>query len=438
VVPVLHSPAMLLLFLACPDADTGTKADLSADTSSLDTSVEDIPSDTGDDSAADTAPPVDTADDTGVDTAMADTADTGEGATPIDCAREALSFDHEGELSSDTTWCAIDTVHIRGPVTVASGVHLAIEAGTTVHATWGTDGSPGELIVGQGATIDAVGTEDATIVIRPLGDGSDPTEFEGFEVVGYGRSPENPSDDPTDGSGVMSYIRVEYGGNTDAAIHFVSVGEGTEVDHLASLYSYDDAFEFDGGELDAKYLVAYEFADDGYQFEDGYDGHLHHCLAAEGGGAGITVRNRDPDDGGGHGDEPRTYANVNNFTIVNTYSEGIYLDNGGQGEFTNMLVSSPAECTLKVDDASVENLDEGLELGFAVLWQGTTTFCLTDLGVDISGYAHDYVVADPLLDGYELTPESPAWDPAYVDEDDDDQVGAFSDWDWSNGWAVPE
>ncbi|MBM4390475.1 MAG: hypothetical protein FJ090_05095 [Deltaproteobacteria bacterium] len=88
--------------------------------------------------------------------------------------------------------------------------------------------------------------------------------------------------------------------------------------------------------------------------------------------------------------------------------------------------------------ASLYSYDEGLGLGFAVLWESDTTFCLTDLGVDISGYAHDDVVADPLLDGYELTPESPAWDPAYVDEDDDDQVGAFSDGDWSNGWAVPE
>ncbi len=431
---------MLLLLFACANPGTESSADSPADTSvPVDTAVEDIPSDTSTDSAVDTAPPVDTSVDTAADdTAVGDTADTGEGGTPIDCAREATSFDHEGELSSDTTWCAIDTVLLRGPVTVAAGVHLAIEAGTTVHATWGTDGSAGELIVGQGATIDAVGTEDAPIVIRPLGDGTDSTEFEGLEVVGYGRSPDNPSDDPSDGSGVLSYIRVEYGGNTDASIHFVSVGDGTEVDHLASIYSYDDAFEFDGGEVGAKYLVAYEFADDGYQFEDGYDGHVHHCLASDGGGAGITVRNRDPDDGGGNSDEPRTYANVNNFTIVDTYSEGIYIDNGGQGEFTNMLVSSPADCTLKVDDASVENVDEGIELGFAVLWEGDTTFCLTDDGVDISGYAHDYVVADPLLDGYEPDPASPAWDPAYIDEDDDDQVGAFSDWDWSNGWGVPE
>ena len=74
--------------------------------------------------------------------------------------------------------------------------------------------------------------------------------------------------DDNDNSGVISYVRIEYAGfpfATDQEINGLtmgSVGRGTQIDHVQVSYSNDDSFEWFGGTVNAKYLVAYHGWDD--------------------------------------------------------------------------------------------------------------------------------------------------------------------------------
>ena len=93
----------------------------------------------------------------------------------------------------------------------------------TAAGLWG-----GLVICGKAITAQtALGTNDAM----------DP-EVEGLEGTYYG------GDDPEDDSGMLSYVRVWYGGGVVSAdseingITFYAVGSGTQVDHIEGMFIY--------------------------------------------------------------------------------------------------------------------------------------------------------------------------------------------------------
>lgn len=83
---------------------------------------------------------------------------------------------------------------------------------------------------------------------------------------------------------MLSYVRVEFAGfpfQTDKEINgitFGSVGSGTTVDHLQVSYSNDDSFEWFGGSVGCKYLVAYHGWDDDFDTDNGFSGNLQFLL----------------------------------------------------------------------------------------------------------------------------------------------------------------
>src|SRR5690606_16868952 len=83
-----------------------------------------------------------------------------------------------------------------------------------------------------------------------------------------------------DNSGTLRYVRVEYAGakiseaNELNAFTFGGVGSGTTLDHLQAYQGADDAFEFFGGTVDAKYLVSTATDDDAFDFDFGYRGRI--------------------------------------------------------------------------------------------------------------------------------------------------------------------
>ena len=95
---------------------------------------------------------------------------------------------------------------------------------------------------------------------------------------------EHGGSDDTDNSGILSYVRVEFAGNpfdTDQEINgvtFGSVGSGTQVDHVQVSYSNDDSFEWFGGSVNCKYLVAYHGWDDDFDTDNGFSGKVQFCL----------------------------------------------------------------------------------------------------------------------------------------------------------------
>ena len=64
-------------------------------------------------------------------------------------------------------------------------------------------------------------------------------------------------------------------------ITFGSVGSGTTIDHLQVSYSNDDSYEWFGGSVNCKYLVAYNGWDDEFDTDNGFSGKYNMaCLSA--------------------------------------------------------------------------------------------------------------------------------------------------------------
>lgn len=127
----------------------------------------------------------------------------------------------------------------------------------------------------------------------------------------------------TDNSGTLQYAIIEYAGWTfvpDVELNGLSlggVGSGTTIDHVQSHAGQDDAFEFFGGTVNTKFLLATAASDDNFDITFGFRGK-----------AQFVIIQQDPNDGDkgieADGTEtaatfantPRTHPQLWNFTII--------------------------------------------------------------------------------------------------------------------------
>ena len=106
-----------------------------------------------------------------------------------------------------------------------------------------------------------------------LGDAQIPIEGIGTVVNCFGGG-----HDDNDSSGVYTYIQIRYGGYPLAdgseinGMTFYGVGRGTIVHHIEVFNCQDDDFEWFGGCVDAKYLVAWGAGDDIFDSDCGFRG----------------------------------------------------------------------------------------------------------------------------------------------------------------------
>ena len=188
------------------------------------------------------------------------------------------------------------TYLLKGWVYVAAGSELTIEPGTIIK---GDKQTMAALIVERGGKLIAQGTETAPIVFTsemPKGQRR-PGDWGGLILCG--KAPHNAGEaqieggprtkhggnDVHDNSGVLSYVRVEFAGypfEKDKEINgvtFGSVGDGTKVDHVQVSYSNDDSFEWFGGTVNCKNLIAYRGWDDDFDTDNGFSGHVQYGLS---------------------------------------------------------------------------------------------------------------------------------------------------------------
>lgn len=184
---------------------------------------------------------------------------------------------------------------LKGWVYVTTGATLTIEAGTVIK---GDKDTKAALIVERGGKVIAQGTADLPIVFtsnqtagsRKPGDwggiimcGKAKNNKSEMLIEGGPRSMHGGSDD-TDNSGVLSYVRIEFAGypfKTDQEINGLtmgSLGSGTKLDHIQVSYSNDDSYEWFGGSVNAKYLIAYHGWDDDFDSDNGFSGKIQFCL----------------------------------------------------------------------------------------------------------------------------------------------------------------
>jgi hypothetical protein len=190
-------------------------------------------------------------------------------------------------LTSDRVWILSGETHVE------SGAVLTIEAGTVIRSNVAQKGA---LVIDKGARIEAVGTADRPIVFTSGKDASQrqPGDWAGITIIG--NAPTNRvavgiveggvtgtyglGTAPADNSGTLKYVRVEYAGVAFSsgsevnALSFYAVGSGTTLDHIQVSYAKDDAYEFFGGTVNGKYLIAYGTSDDDFDFDFGYTGTL--------------------------------------------------------------------------------------------------------------------------------------------------------------------
>ena len=229
---------------------------------------------------------------------------------------------------------------LRGYVYVTDGNTLTIAPGSVIVSDITEKGA---LIIERGAKLIADGRADNPIVFtsgkaigqRTPGDwggiillGKAPTNrpLDPAPVVEGGVGRKYGGTDPNDESGILRYVRIEFAGiaaepgSEINGLTLGGVGSGTIIENVQVSFGNDDAFEFFGGTVSCKNLIAFATADDDFDFDFGYNGKIQYAIACrkpdfvDGGDAGNGIEC--DNDGSGSAATPVTRPQLSNFTLV--------------------------------------------------------------------------------------------------------------------------
>lgn len=236
------------------------------------------------------------------------------------------------------------TYLLRGWIYVAEGSELTIEPGTIIK---GEKESAATLIVEPGAKIFAQGSATQPIVFTSAQEKGmrKPGDWGGLIICGRGLNnkgvlgqqieggprTKHGGNDAADNSGVLSYVRVEFAGypfQKDKEINgitFGSVGSGTKIDHLQVSYSNDDSYEWFGGNVNCRNLVAFNGWDDDFDTDNGYSGKVQYVLSVRAPRIADTSQSNgfeSDNDADGSLTQPYTAAVFSNVTFIGPIGRG--------------------------------------------------------------------------------------------------------------------
>ena len=228
------------------------------------------------------------------------------------------------------------TYLLKGWVYIANGAELTIEPGTVIKGDKQTKAS---LIAERGGKLIAKGTATEPIVFtsEEAAGSRKPGDWGGVIICGKARNNQTEmqieggprtkhgGNDDADNSGVLSYVRIEFAGypfQTDQEINGLtlgSVGSGTQIDHVQVSYSNDDSFEWFGGTVNCKNLVAFHGWDDDFDTDNGFSGAVQYGLVVRDARiADKSQSNGFESDNNASGSDvsPYTTATFSNITII--------------------------------------------------------------------------------------------------------------------------
>ena len=285
-----------------------------------------------------------------------------------------------GDILEDRTLSVDYDYLLRDAVFVKDGITLTIEPGVTLY---GENATNGTLIVSQGGKLMADGTADAPIVMTSDAEIGQRARGQWGGLIINGRAPTNQGitfgegdtgayggDIPTDSSGVLRYIRVEYAGiefspdNELNGIAFQGVGSGTVVEHVQVHMNQDDGIEMFGGTVNLKYALVTGARDDSFDWTDGWTGKGQFWVAQH---YGDDADNGFENDNSSKNNEatPRSAPTIFNVTLVGDpdgpeSDNGMLIREGAAGMYANFIVVGFNKVGLDVNnESSHKQADDG-------------------------------------------------------------------------------
>ncbi len=209
-----------------------------------------------------------------------------------------------GNITSNTTWNTGQVVLLSSQCFIKNNSVLTIQPGVIVLGDKNAVGAG--LFVTKGSQLIANGTVTAPIVFTSnqapgnrtggdwggiilLGKATNNTpgginNIEGLPVSADTEFGVASGADDNDNSGSLRYVRIEFAGyayQQDKEINTLTmgaVGRGTTLEYIQASFGLDDAFEWFGGTVNAKYLVSFRCLDDDFDTDFGYSGNVQFGL----------------------------------------------------------------------------------------------------------------------------------------------------------------
>ena len=407
-----------------------------------------------------------------------------------------------GQITTDTRWTTDNEYLLDGVVYVTNGASLFIEAGTVIKAEDGQDVNASALVITRGSKILAEGTPSNPIIFTSVNDDGTLTKDDTGEwggVILLGKSITNNDaeklveglnqietdptlagyggNDPMDNSGVMRYVSIRYSGvnigqdsgNEIQGLTLGAVGAGTTIEYIESYASKDDGYEFFGGTVNTKYMIAAFVEDDGFDWDQGFSGKGQFWFVIQ--DTDETGRAAEMDGAGGdETGKPYAFPIISNATYIGPGSTEVpagdgsgellmFRDNTG-GEYHNSIFVSHSALAVTVEDKNTGGIGSRARLEADSLNIKNSIFFDFDMGTNFASITNEAFAAtefgaasegnaitDPsfikstgtMLD-YRLNTGSPGRSGAVIPNDsfftDVPYKGAFGSRNWLAGWTA--
>jgi hypothetical protein len=421
-----------------------------------------------------------------------------------------------GDITANTTWTADKIYLLKGNVFVTGNVTLKIEAGTLIK---GDKSSKGALIITRGSKIDAQGTVDKPIVFTSNVSAGGRSQGDWGGVILLGKAPNNAGSavpiegisdatdkgkhggsDAADNSGIMKYVRIEYAGiplspdNEINGLTFGSVGSGTTIEYIEVYRSGDDAYEWFGGTVNAKHLLAIDTWDDDFDTDNGFSGKIQFGLSQRlAATADVSGSNGFESDNNATGlnTTPQTTAVFSNMTILGPreaatgapsinanfqhgaqirrnssisilnsviagYTEGVYYDDGLPAGPENSSANLIAGRSVFANNIIAASNSKGNQIKATGATLATITPLLTAANTFLPDLFAGGIYTDPYKFGADIAPAARAGIPNFIQITGSPALtgaaftnakvtdtffekvaykGAFGTTDWTAGWA---
>jgi hypothetical protein len=326
-------------------------------------------------------------------------------------------------IITNTTWTSNNVYLLNGLIYVSNNATLTIEPGTVIRGVSGN----ASLIVTRGAKLIAEGTQCNPIVFTSNQAPGSRTPGAWGGVIILGKAKHNlgtnnlieglvntdarnfhGGTDDADNSGILKYVRIEYSGfqlsanNEINGLTMGSVGNGTTIFAVQVSFNDDDAFEFFGGSVNAKYLVAYKNKDDDFDTDNGYSGTVQYALGIKDPNISDVSQSEgfesDNSSTGIAGQLPKTSAKFYNVTQIGGFRCASNADASGVAPSTLFLHRRGARVRrnsdLKIVNSILMNNWRGLFADDAVVGANATQPVTVNYNEDSAVFRNNIIAGD--------------------------------------------